>query len=144
MERTDMATPEKTNDKFSTTNSQPPPKTKPTRCYPPGDALALTLAFPCLRAVKTGSMRGQCAAKRAKARFELFCAFCELAPICTKLHQIAPNCSMFLNSIPQKRTQRRAAPSVSSVSSCGFRPVPVCVVHFWFWLCQVRISHFEL
>src|SRR5713101_6735412 len=78
MERTDMATPEKsiTRDKLSMTNSQSPQKTKPTRCYPPGDALELTLASPFLT-------RGQCAVRaqlcvvnawsmRGYARFEHF------------------------------------------------------------------------
>src|SRR6266446_4300657 len=45
MERTDMATPETSiiNHQFSMPNSQSAKNTQPARCYPPPDALQLTL-----------------------------------------------------------------------------------------------------
>src|SRR6266581_733452 len=102
MERTDMATPEKIikNDKFPMTNSQSPPKSKPARCYPPGDALELTLAFPFLTRGQHRIMRGHvaelCAAMRGNARLSALRSGLNtstlsgplLAPVCTILENV--------------------------------------------------------
>src|SRR6266700_317961 len=113
MERTDMATPEKINNRRQTPNDQfsIPSKNQARPMLPACDALALTLVFPFLTDGQDRIMHGhvpgyarsmrtkarQCAPMRANARFELLrgfpcgtARFALLAPIA----QAGPLCSL--------------------------------------------------
>ena len=121
MERTDMATPEKINNRPQTLNDQfsIASKNQARPVLPACDALELTLkklliiilifililsfsrnqpaqrvpalAFPFRTRGQDRIMRGRCAVMRANARFELS----GLYVLHRDLHQTAPNCSIF-------------------------------------------------